>query len=87
MVCLLAHAPGRLRGGAPQAHRTARCAAGPPSTVGCNKTGVTDINLKWNYYSSEWGGYTVDGCVGVNPNLMIAAGKTYKFHQSDITNW
>merc|ERR1719399_1737086 len=47
----------------------------------------TTLKLKWNPFVSEWGGYTVDGCTGVNPKLKLAAGTTYTFDQSDGTNW
>ena len=47
----------------------------------------TTLKLKWNPFVSEWGGYTVDGCDGVNPKLKLAAGTTYTFDQSDATNW
>ena len=49
--------------------------------------GGTTFKLKWNPFVSEWGGYTVDGCDGVNPKLKLAAGTTYTFDQSDATNW
>ena len=45
------------------------------------------ISMKWNAYASEWGAYTIDGCTGVNPKLMLTAGITYTFDQSDGTNW
>ena len=54
--------------------------------VECTPTGET-LKLKWNMFVSEWGGYTVDGCDGVNPKLKLAAGTTYTFDQSDATNW
>ena len=47
----------------------------------------TTLKLKWNPFVSEWGGYTVDGCDGVNPKLKLTAGTTYTFDQSDATNW
>ena len=43
--------------------------------------------MKWDPHASEWGAYTIDGCTGVNPKLTLAAGTTYTFVQSDITNW
>ena len=52
----------------------------------CTPTGTT-LKLKWNPFVSEWGGYTVDGCDGVNPKLKLTAGTTYTFDQSDATNW
>ena len=52
----------------------------------CTPTGET-LKLKWNPFVSEWGGYTVDGCNGVNPKLKLTAGTTYTFDQSDATNW
>ena len=63
------------------------------STAGTIQTGVectptdTTLKLKWNMFVSEWGGYTVDGCDGVNPKLKLAAGTTYTFDQSDASNW
>ena len=52
----------------------------------CTPAGQT-LKLKWNMFVSEWGGYTVDGCDGVNPKLKLAAGTTYTFDQSDASNW
>jgi hypothetical protein len=53
----------------------------------CDKTTASTIALKWNMYSSEWGGYEVTGCTGVNPKLQLTAGVTYIFDQSDASNW
>ena len=33
------------------------------------------------------GYFQIEGCDGVNPTLHLTVGKTYKFDQSDITNW
>ena len=52
----------------------------------CTPAGQT-LKLKWNMFVSEWGGYTVDGCDGVNPKLKLTAGTTYTFDQSDASNW
>ena len=52
----------------------------------CTPSGTT-LSMKWNPYASEWGAYTIDGCTGVNPKLMLTAGITYTFDQSDGTNW
>jgi hypothetical protein len=43
--------------------------------------------MKWNPHASEWGAYTITGCDGVNPKLMLAAGTEYTFDQSDASNW
>ena len=43
--------------------------------------------MKWNMFNSEWGGYEIVGCTGVNPKLTLAAGTTYTFDQSDASNW
>ena len=57
----------------------------------CDKKSATasTIELKWNMcmYSSEWGGYEVAGCTGVNPKLQLTRGTTYTFDQSDQSNW
>ena len=53
----------------------------------CDKTAATEIVLKVNMYSSEWGMYEVEGCDGVGPKLHLKAGTTYKWRQSDISNW
>lgn len=55
----------------------------------CDKRSTTSatIKLKWNAHSSEWGGYEVDGCPGVNPKLQLTAGTVYTFDQSDASNW
>ena len=47
----------------------------------------TTLALKWNAFASEWGAYEVTGCTGVNPKLMLTAGTTYTFDQSDASNW
>ena len=52
----------------------------------CMPSGTT-LSMKWDPYASEWGAYTIDGCTGVNPKLMLTAGTTYTFDQSDETNW
>merc|ERR1719232_1347295 len=56
------------------------------SGMPCTPSGTT-ISMKWNPYSSEWGAYEIDGCTGVNPKLMLNAGTTYTFDQSDASNW
>ena len=33
------------------------------------------------------GYFQIEGCEGVNPTLHLTVGQTYKFDQSDITNW
>lgn len=33
------------------------------------------------------GHYIVDGCEGVNPTLLLELDRTYKFDQSDVSNW
>ena len=33
------------------------------------------------------GHYIIDGCEGVNPTLLLEVDRTYKFDQSDISNW
>jgi uncharacterized protein (DUF305 family) len=55
----------------------------------CDKTSsvAATLELKWNMFSSEWGGYTVTGCDGINPKLQLTAGTTYTFDQSDVSNW
>ena len=57
-----------------------------PTGADCTPAGQT-LKLKWNMFVSEWGGYTVDGCDGVNPKLKLTAGTTYTFDQSDASNW
>ena len=52
----------------------------------CTPSGNT-LSMKWNAYASEWGAYEIDGCTGVNPKLMLTAGTTYTFDQSDASNW
>ena len=56
------------------------------SGLPCTPSGTT-ISMKWNAYASEWGAYEIAGCTGVNPKLMLAAGATYTFEQSDAGNW
>jgi len=54
--------------------------------VECTPSSTT-LALKWNAFASEWGAYEVTGCTGVNPKLMLTAGTTYTFDQSDASNW
>ena len=56
------------------------------SGVPCSPSSTT-LSMKWNAYSSEWGAYEIDGCTGVNPKLVLNAGTTYTFDQSDASNW
>lgn len=49
--------------------------------------GTCDIALKVDFFTSELGHYVVDGCEGVNPTLLLEMNRTYKFDQSDISNW
>ena len=56
------------------------------SGMECTPSGTT-LSTKWDPYASEWGAYTIDGCTGVNPKLMLNAGTTYTFDQSDASNW
>merc|ERR1719384_1342997 len=37
--------------------------------------------------AGELGYFKVDGCDGVNPTLHLTKGRTYKFDQSDKSNW
>lgn len=49
--------------------------------------GECTINLNVDLFTSELGHYTVDGCGGVNPTLLLEVDRTYKFDQSDVSNW
>ncbi|KAG7371893.1 protein of unknown function DUF305 containing protein [Nitzschia inconspicua] len=50
-------------------------------------TGECEIKMKVNLFAGEYGYYEVEGCEGVNPTLHLNIGRTYKFDQSDISNW
>jgi len=50
-------------------------------------TGECEIKVKVNLFASERGYYELEGCDGVNPTLLLTAGRTYKFNQSDVSNW
>jgi len=49
--------------------------------------GVCAVMVKVDFYTSALGHYVIDGCEGVNPTLLLEVGRTYKFDQSDISNW
>lgn len=50
-------------------------------------SGECEVKLKVDLFASELGYYEVEGCVGVNPTLHLTVGRTYKFDQTDISNW
>eukprot|EP00585_Thalassiosira_rotula_P001792 CAMPEP_0196134476 /NCGR_PEP_ID=MMETSP0910-20130528/3370_1 /TAXON_ID=49265 /ORGANISM="Thalassiosira rotula, Strain GSO102" /LENGTH=803 /DNA_ID=CAMNT_0041394411 /DNA_START=118 /DNA_END=2529 /DNA_ORIENTATION=+ len=45
------------------------------------------IKTMVNLHAGETGYYMFDGCEGVNPTLHLTMSRTYKFDQSDISNW
>ena len=47
----------------------------------------TEIKVQLNYYAGEFGYFTIEGCAGANPNLVLAADHEYRFVQQHITNW
>ena len=49
--------------------------------------GICVIEVKVDFYTSELGHYIVEGCSGANPTLLLEVGRTYKFDQSDLSNW
>lgn len=54
----------------------------------CTDTsGECEVKLAVNLFAGEYGYYEVDGCEGVNPTLHLTVGRTYKFDQSDVSNW
>lgn len=53
----------------------------------CDKTAETDLYVKLDFFAGEFGHFTVDGCDGVSPTLLLASGVEYTFHQQDISNW
>lgn len=46
-----------------------------------------DVYVKVNFFASETGYFEIEGCEGVNPTLHLTVGRTYKFDQSDASNW
>jgi len=50
-------------------------------------TGECEVIMKVSHFAGERGYYTVDGCQGVNPTLHLSINRTYKFDQSDKSNW
>jgi len=50
-------------------------------------TGECEVIMKINHFAGERGYYEVDGCDGVNPTLHLSINRTYKFDQSDKSNW
>jgi len=46
-----------------------------------------EVIMKISHFAGERGYYTVDGCTGVNPTLHLSINRTYKFDQSDKSNW
>jgi len=55
----------------------------------CAGTGddICVVKTKVNYFAGETGYYEFEGCDGINPTLLLTVGRTYKFDQSDVTNW
>lgn len=49
--------------------------------------GECEVVLKVDYFAGELGYFTIDGCQGVNPTLHLSINRTYKFNQSDKSNW
>ena len=47
----------------------------------------TEIKVQLNYYAGEFGYFTIEGCEGASPHLILAANHEYRFIQQDITNW
>lgn len=43
--------------------------------------------MKWNPYASATGQYEIVGCEGAAPQLVLKAGETYTFLQTDSSNW
>jgi len=52
-----------------------------------DSTGECEVIMKVDLLAGERGYYTVDGCEGVNPTLHLSINRTYKFDQSDKSNW
>lgn len=46
-----------------------------------------DVVMRIQHHAGELGYYMIDGCTGVNPTLHLTKGKTYKFDQTDKSNW
>lgn len=40
-----------------------------------------------NLFAGELGYFEIEGCKRVNPTLHLEIGRTYLFHQSDVSNW
>merc|ERR1712176_552400 len=58
--------------------------------IPCEGEAITDeceIKMKVNLFAGETGYFEVEGCEGPNPTLHLTINKTYKFDQSDSTNW
>ncbi|CAJ1948863.1 unnamed protein product [Cylindrotheca closterium] len=50
-------------------------------------TGTCVVKSKVNFFAGQTGYFEFEGCDGVNPTLLLTVGRTYKFDQSDDTNW
>jgi hypothetical protein len=50
-------------------------------------SGECEVIVKVNLFAGERGYYEVEGCTGASPTLILTVGRTYKFDQSDISNW
>ncbi|KAA8494756.1 Protein hedgehog [Porphyridium purpureum] len=51
------------------------------------QNGTCVFDFKVNPFASETGYFTVDGCEGVQPTLLVNANTMYCFRQYDISNW
>jgi Domain of unknown function (DUF305) len=50
-------------------------------------SGECEIIVRVHLFAGEMGYYEIEGCAGVSPTLHLTIGRTYKFDQSDISNW
>ena len=57
------------------------------SGISCDKTAEQDLYVHPDLFAGEFGHYRVDGCDGVSPHLILAAGVEYTFHQTSVENW
>jgi len=49
---------------------------------------LEEKKLTWiAFFFDSKGHYIIEGCEGVNPTLLLEVDRTYKFDQSDISNW
>jgi hypothetical protein len=79
----------RTLGAAAVLGAAALSAGGAEAAIGksCRPNADNEFVFKMDFNAGQWGAYTVEGCDGTFPTLLIDAGKEYTFVQKDASNW